>query len=187
MRRRAAALMTALALLLLPACGRDAAGEAFEGLRSEVSSAASIRISADVTTAGENPEAYSLTLTGSGGEYAVTLTAPASLAGVSVRFGSGGERLEYAGLVLDAGELNGSGLSAITALPLLADALAEAHVALSWSEGEESVVSLVPDDSTGIDLRLDAGGRPVSAEFISTEDGRVLAECAITEFSTSDT
>ena len=50
MRRRAAALMTALALLTFAACGGASGGD-FESLRAEVSAAGDISLSADVTAA----------------------------------------------------------------------------------------------------------------------------------------
>lgn len=190
MRRRAAALMTALALLTFAACGGASGGD-FESLRAEVSAAGDINLSAEVTAAGETPETYSMSLSLSGGDCVITVSAPAALAGITARFDDSGEAwLEYDGLMLGAGRVNGAGLSAATALPLLVEAIRGAHVALTWEEGGESVVSLVPDDETGvagIDLRLDPAGRPTGAEFISGGDGRVLISCDITEFSTSDT
>ena len=44
-----------------------------------------------------------------------------------------------------------------------------AYVELAWTEGGESVASLVPEDELGLTLRLDGSGAPVSAEFTSRE------------------
>ena len=90
--------------------------------------------------------------------------------------------LEYEGLILDAGEV-AEGLSPVTALPQLCEAIRTAYVELAWTEGGETVVSLVPEDETGITVRLDEAGRPVSAEFTSRESGRCLMTMRISEFS----
>ncbi|MFR3291204.1 MAG: hypothetical protein ACLTSG_13705 [Lachnospiraceae bacterium] len=56
---------------------------------------------------------------------------------------------------------------------------------LAWTEGGESVASLVPEDELGLTLRLDGSGAPVSAEFTSRESGRTLITCRIDGFSLS--
>ena len=71
----------------------------------------------------------------------------------------------------------------MTALPKLCEAIRTAYVELAWTEGGETVVSLVPEDETAITLRLDETGRPSSAEFTSREDGRCLITLRISEFS----
>ena len=95
-----------------------------------------------------------------------------------------GAALEYEGLILDAGEV-AEGLSPVTALPKLCEALRTAYVELAWTEGGESVASLVPEDELGLTLRLDGSGAPVSAEFTSRESGRTLITCRIDGFSLS--
>ena len=76
-------------------------------------------------------------------------------------------------------------LSPVTALPKLCEALRTAYVELAWTEGGESVASLVPEDELGLTLRLDGSGAPVAAEFTSRESGRTLITCRIDGFSLS--
>lgn len=94
----------------------------------------------------------------------------------------GGAALEFEGLVLDAGA-GGENPCALTALPLLCSALRSAHVALAWTEGSESVLSLVPEDEYGITLRLGEDGAPVYAEFTGTQSGETLLVCRIESFA----
>ncbi len=109
--------------------------------------------------------------------------APAEIAGVRARLGAeGGAALEFEGLVLDAGA-GGENPCALTALPLLCSALRSAHVALAWTEGSESVLSLVPEDEYGITLRLGEDGAPVYAEFTGTQSGETLLVCRIESFA----
>ena len=116
----------------------------------------------------------------------VAVSEPEALAGISARITDGGTEIEYGSMVLAAGDMNGAGLSAVTALPRLAEAIGGAHASLSWTEGDESVVSLVPSDSESVELRLGADGMPLSAEFTGS-GGEVLIMCEIREFSLTAT
>ena len=186
MRLRSAAAPLAAAMLLLSACSAESALEDFEALRSELAGAESVHITARVVTAGETPEEYVLTFDGGEDGCTVAVSEPEALAGISARITDGGTEIEYGSMVLDAGDMNGAGLSAVTALPRLAEAIGGAHAALSWTEGEESVVSLVPSDSESVELRLGADGTPLSAEFTGS-GGEVLIMCEIREFSLTAT
>ena len=114
----------------------------------------------------------------------VNAMAVAVLADVACVVLAEGAALEYESLILDAGEV-AEGLSPVTALPKLCEALRTAYVELAWTEGGESVASLVPEDELGLTLRLDGSGAPVSAEFTSRESGRTLITCRIDGFSLS--
>ena len=184
MRRRImAALMTLLVLLPLAACGKDEAKAAFEELRASMDGA-SAEMTAKVTAfAADGTQAeYTLRCVfgAQGGE--VETLAPELIAGVKAHVGPGSAQIEYEGLMLDAGEVS-KGLSPVTALPRLCEAIREAHVELAWTEGGESVVSLVPEDETSITLRLGENGLPVSAEFTSRESGETLIMCRIEGFA----
>lgn len=184
MRRRiAAALMTALMLFLLTACGGDAARSAFEDLRASMAGGTA-EITALVTAWGRDgtQTEYTLRCASDGAASEVETLAPELISGVKARIEAESAELEYEGLILDAGEV-AEGLSPVTALPQLCEAIRTAYVELAWTEGGETVVSLVPEDETGITVRLDEAGRPVSAEFTSRESGRCLMTVRISEFS----
>lgn len=185
MRLRAAAAPLALVLALLTACSAESSLEDFEALRAALDAAEGVHIAARVAAAGERPEEYTLTLEGTAADCTVTVVEPEALAGVSAHITENGAEIGYGPLLLAAGDLDGAGLSAITALPRLLAAISGAHAALSWTEGEGSAVSLVPADGEGIELRLGPDGRPLSAEF--TAGGEVLVMCEIEGFSLTAT
>lgn len=182
-RRMLAALMTALLLVPLAACGGDAAEQAVEALRASMAEGQA-ELTARVTAWGEDGARteYTLRCVSSAQGSEVEALAPELIAGVRARLDADGSALEYEGLILDAGEL-AEGLSPVTALPKLCEAIRGACVELAWTEGGESVASLVPEDGLGLTLRLDSSGAPVSAEFTSRESGRTLLTCAIDRFS----
>ena len=186
MRLRAAAAPLALVLALLTACSAESSLEDFEALRAALDAAEGVHIAARVAAAGERPEEYRLTLEGTAADCTVTVVEPEALAGVSAHITENGAEIGYGPLLLAAGDMNGAGLSAVTALPRLAEAIGGAHASLSWTEGEESVVSLVPSDSESVELRLGADGTPLSAEFTGS-GGEVLIMCEIREFSLTAT
>ncbi len=184
MRRRIlAALMTLLPALLLSACGDAGASDAFEELRASMLSGQA-RLEATVTAFGEGGsyEEYRLSCVSDAEGSEVETLAPELIAGVKARIGAGSARIEYEGLILDAGEVS-EGLSPVTALPMLCEAIRGAYVELAWTEGDESVVSLVPEDGIDVTLRLNGSGLPVSAEFTGGGDGKTLILCGIESFA----
>lgn len=182
-RRMIAALMTLLLAIPLAACGKDAAREAFEELRASMLDS-DAELTADVTAYAQDGTQleYGLECTSGAESSEVEATAPELISGVRARIEAGSAKVEYEGLMLDAGEVS-KGLSPVTALPRLCEAIREAHVELAWTEGGESVVSLVPEDETAITLTLDGNGLPVSAEFTSRESGKTLILCRIEGFA----
>lgn len=182
MRRAFAALIAGAALLALTACGSG--GEsALDPLRARLEAAAGLEITADVSSAAEGRYSeYTLRYERGADGGTVTVLSPETLAGVSASFDSGSALLSYDGLALSF-ELPGE-VSPVTALPLLADALAGAYETLSWTEGGDTFVSLEATDSLGATVRLDAEGAPVWAELLV--DGVSAAECEITQFLISE-
>ena len=119
MRLRAAAAPLALVLALLTACSAESSLEDFEALRAALDAAEGVHIAARVAAAGERPEEYRLTLEGTAADCTVTVVEPEALAGVSAHITENGAEIGYGPLLLAAGDLDGAGLSAITALPRL--------------------------------------------------------------------
>lgn len=183
MHRRLLAALTALCLLLPCAgCGGSGAEREFEELRGKLGGAA-VELGALVTDCTGGGTEYRLRCVSGAEGSELEVLAPAEIAGVRARLGAeGGAALEFEGLVLDAGA-GGENPCALTALPLLCSALRSAHVALAWTEGSESVLSLVPEDEYGITLRLGEDGAPVYAEFTGTQSGETLLVCRIESFA----
>lgn len=185
MRKKTLAALAA-ALMLLSACGRQGGEEALAALRQRLGAASGIRIAADVTAdAGEDVWEFSLVLTADADGCTVEVTAPAEIAGVRAHTDAEGTSIEYDGLMLAVPELAESGLTPVTALPMLLAALKDGFAEGAWSEGGGYAVSLVTDGGTTATVLLTEDGSPEYAEFISSADGRVLAACEITEFTLS--
>ena len=55
---------------------------------------------------------------------------------------------------------------------------------ISWSEGDDTYVSLEATDELSITLRLGADGNPVWAEFLL--GGEAVSQCEITQFTISE-
>lgn len=178
-----AALMTAL--VLLAACGRGERAEDFEQLRTAVSGAAEVTAEAEVTgSLGETVSVYTLSLSAGPEGADVTVLAPELIAGVRAHTDADGASLTYEGVALDMGGFPAQGLSPVTALPKLVDAVARGHVDKTWREGGYTAVRLSPDDETTVTLWLEEDtGTPVRAEFARSEDGFVLVRCEISEFT----
>ena len=105
MRRRImAALMTALLLVPLAACGGDAAEQAVEELRASMAEGEA-ELTALVTAWGQDGtrSEYTLRCVSSAQGSEVEALAPELIAGVRARLDAEGAALEYEGLILDAG------------------------------------------------------------------------------------
>ena len=117
MLRAALALAAGAMLLALTACG--APGEdALDELREDMTAADGVTVRAAVTsTAGGEYAEYELECTRSGGEYGVTVLAPAEVAGVTATLDLDGGTLGYDGRALAFA--SPGGVTPITALPEL--------------------------------------------------------------------
>ena len=178
MRRAAAALTTLIFALALSACGGGT--DVLAQLRAGLEGAGEVRITAgEPSLSGTRPSEYNLTLERTDGGLTVTVNEPEEIAGVSAVYDEDTLSLEYEGLILPA-PVTGE-VSPITALPELLDALENGYEALSWSEGEDTYVSLEPSDGLGVTVRFNSGGEPVWAELLV--GGESAVQCEITEFT----
>ena len=175
MSRKLSAVLAAAALLALAACGE---GESpLEPLRERLEEAERVVISAGVEGGGE---VYDLTLTSSGEGLSVSVDGPEEIAGVRVERGADGARLEYDGLILP---MDTVGLSPISALPALLEALEAGYESLRWTEGGEFCSAVELSDTVTAELRFDEGGSLIYAELL--ENGESAAKCNITSIEIS--
>ena len=182
MRRAVLALISAAMALALAACGAPEGEKALAGIRDALAEGAEAAVTAEVSsTLGGRYAEYTLSCVSSGGEYTLEVLEPAELAGVSARCSGGEGELEFSGLVLSCPVPEG--LTPLTALPALLEALEGAQAVLSWSEGDQTLVSLDMDDELGVTVAFGEDMLPVSAEF--TLSGESAAVCEIKEFSIS--
>ena len=102
----------------------------------------------------------------------VTVIAPELIRGIRARVETDAGSLIYDDVTLDTGPLDDFGLSPMSALPLLLEAMKTAYVDSCWEEAGEYAAMLIPSDHMSIQLNLDKYTLcPVYAELIS--DGRV--------------
>lgn len=183
MRRKSFAALMILPLLL---CGCMGSGEEekFERYQADLADASEIRMEAEVSADyGDSAREYTLSLCWVPGRCEIEVLAPELIAGIKAHIDGDGSALEYDGLILDTGELTEDGLTPVSALPRLLEAMQTGHIDSAWKEGDCVVVELTPDDVVSISLWLEAETlAPRVAELYSQNNGRVLIRCEITRF-----
>ena len=111
----------------------------------------------------------------------VTVLAPQLIAGVTARIEPGSTSLEYDGVCLGTGELDDFGLSPMSALPMLVQALREGGMNTGWSEGGFTVLELQSCDELVCTVWFDGEAMtPRQAELAS--DGRVKVFVEISDW-----
>ena len=152
-RKAIAALM--ISLLLLSACGHGAGEQTFEAFRDTLTGKL-VTVTAQVRVQrGDTVTDY-------------TLNCQELPAGVTAHLRDGASTLAFDDIILPAGDLNGAGLTPLTALPYVVQAIRSGYVDLTWTEDGLQVVQLITDDHTAVRLYLD-GTVPQCAE-LSVDD-----------------
>lgn len=178
--KRFCLLLIAALSLLLTACGGGSAKKEFEAFSADLSERDSLEFTAELTAIYEDKNVdFTLSYEKDGDGCLVTVLEPKMVAGIRARITGGGTAVEYEGIMLDTGRLDDYGLSPMTALPMLVDAMCSAHADSFWEEGGLDAVKLLPSDNLSAVVWFDAG-MPVKAELIS--DGRVTVSCNIKDW-----
>lgn len=195
MKRFAALCLAALCLAALTACGGETASRA-ETVRAYYAAHPSYTAAAEVERVRDEGNArYTLRFDADGEETRVTVLAPELLAGVTARLSEEALKLEYDGLVLDAGG-SVDGVSAVNCVPLALRALAGGYLLEENEEtierGGESVRALrvcLESEADGGALRctlwLGEDDAPLRAEI--EENEKITAFMEFTSFSFCDT
>ena len=179
MKRLAWALLALC--LLLSGCGRSAAEERYEPFSQALRERHDLCLSAEIRA--EYPDRsvqFLLRYEDDPPGCRVTAEEPAEIRGVTAHLNGAQSALGYDSVTLDTGPLDRFGLSPVTALPRLVEALREGHLDSAWEEDGMTVWSLVPDDGLTVQIWLDDGMIPRRAELIS--QGRVAVFCEIREW-----
>lgn len=167
--------------LLLSACGNPALAR-YESFSQELSQRETLSFIAQLTASYPDRTArFTLRYALEDGVQRVTVLAPERISGISARLEPGKTSLEYDGLILDVGDLDDYGLSPMSALPLLVDALRHGHADAFWTEDGKDAVELLIDDHTRAQVWFDPEGLPCYAELVS--DGLVTVSCHIKNWS----
>lgn len=159
--------------LLLSGCGGKAAGERFEEFTQGLCEKELISFSAELRCEYEDKKIdFTLAYEEDGEDCTVTVVAPELIRGIRAHAKAGETSVEFDGVMLDTGPLDDYGLSPMSALPLLVNAMKNGYIDSVWEENGEYAALIIPDDHMNVQLHLDKYTmRPVYAELIS--DGRV--------------
>ena len=185
-----------LSLLLLPSCGgmeeQNQAEELALTIRGEYLALERLSASMDVTADyGARVYDFALTAAVSGEETVLTLTEPEWAAGLTARITGEEGALEYDGLILETGPLDGEDLSPMSALPQLLKAARSGYMAeCTLEEGEQRTLLQVryadPDQPPGEGRETTLWFAPDTHALVEGEisvDGLRVIRCTISEFT----
>ena len=179
--KKFAILIPTIFALLLSGCTSELEEDCNNWL-SETAAKDAIAFTADVTAEYPDGE-ISFTLCcsedGAGG-VEVEVLAPEIISGIKAHIAGDSSQLIYDGVILDTGDLDNWGLTPMSAMPKLIEAVRNG--ALDSYERDDGAISLAlaVDDHLTVKLTLDDDMTPVSAEYISDEKTVLL--CRITEW-----
>ena len=185
--RKAIVSALMIALLLLPGCGEreERLEEGFQALRKAVTAADSIRFNAALTAdRGQTVEEYALAVSYDGSQTTLQLLAPETLAGITATALRGETAVAYDGAVLGAGPLDQEGLSPMSAIPVILDAMASAYVELLWWDGDQAAARLYVGESSVATVWLDGDAfMPLAGEISS--GGKTVITCRLENWQLS--
>lgn len=149
---------------------------------------ASMVVTADY---GQRVYEYSMELTWQRkGESVLTLTAPENVAGITARLAEGETALEYDGVRVETGPLDDSGLSPVSAVPLLLEYIQSGYMAeCGMEQAEETEVLRVvcrdPENQPGTGRECSLWFHPDTHALLRGElsqDGYTVLQCTFSDF-----
>ena len=168
--------------LLLSACGANVVEERYKSFSQSLSAREDLDFSARLRAEYEDRTVdftlrYSMNASG----CTISVLEPERIAGIKAHLAPGSSRLEYDGLIIDTGDLDPYGLSPMSALPTLLEAMKNGHLESYWEEGDYTVLQLILDDHlyANVSFLLESM-TPVCAELVS--DGRVTVFCRLEDW-----
>lgn len=179
--------------LLLAGCGRRGGNEGEElalTIRGEYLAmdgcAARAAVTADY---GQRVYRYEMAVAVSGGETLLTLSAPETVAGLTARMAGEENFLEFDGLSVETGPLDGDGLTPVSAVPALLEAARSGYITACALEEDGTVLRVdcgdpagSPGTGTETALWFDAATHALTRGEISTDGFRVIL-CEFSEFT----
>ncbi|MBQ8217631.1 MAG: hypothetical protein IJZ91_06700 [Oscillospiraceae bacterium] len=161
--------------LMLTGCGQNAARGKFLDFTEELGEKETLSFTADMRCEYEDKTvSFTLSYSADSEGSTVTVVAPELIRGIRAHAKGGETALEYEDLVLDTGPLDSYGLTPMSALPVLVEAIKSGYVDSVWEEKGEYAALIVPSDNMNVQLNIDKYTMcPVYAELVS--DGRVTA------------
>jgi hypothetical protein len=138
---------------------------------------------------GQRVYTFALTAQGDENETALTLTAPETVAGMTAHLKDSGGVLEYDGVWVETGTLDGGGLTPAEALPELIKTARSGYFRSACWDGDETLLRVDcgdPEGQTGkgreITLWFDRETHALTGGEISWDGARVVS-CEILEFT----
>lgn len=164
--------------LLLSGCGGKEIEKAYASFSERLGAQDTLSFTANVRAEYEHKTArFTLAYTEDAEGASVTVLAPELIAGVIARVEPGGTSLQYDGVVLDTGALDSFGLSPMSALPVLVQAMRSGHVDSFREEDGMYVYCLEPGDEYRCTVWFRPDGMiPVRSELESAGRVAVTAE-----------
>lgn len=181
MKKFCLSISLCLCLLMSGCDGREFA-KAREDLAARLETAACLSFTANVRAEYEHKTArFTLSYYEDAEGGKVTVLAPQLIAGVSARIEPGSTSLEYDGVCLGTGELDDFGLSPMSALPMLVQALKDGDMNAGWTESGCTVLELQSTDELVCTVWFTSEDMtPRQAELRS--DGRVKVFAEISDW-----
>lgn len=174
-----------ITLLLLPGCGeREKRLESgFNDFRESLTAAESVTARVELTvSSGATAAAYTMDVAYDGRKTDMTLLAPEILAGITASAEKGETAIEWGSVRLGAGPLDEDGLTPVSAVPAMLDAMESGYVELLWWEEDYIAARLHIGETSVLTLWLEEDTlTPVSAEISS--GGLAVLCCEIGEWT----
>ena len=171
-----------ITLLLLPGCGeREKRLESgFETFRETLTVAESLTAKVELTvSSGATAANYTMAVAYDGRRTEMTLLAPEILAGITAAAELGQTSIAWENVRLGAGPLDADGLTPVSAVPAMLEAMQSGYVELLWWEEEYIAARLHIGETSVLTLWLEEKTlTPVSAEISS--GGLAVLCCDIT-------
>ena len=158
--------------VIISGCGKKNVQADFEAFSQRVENSC-ISFTANIRAEYENKTArFTLGYEESGEGGTVTVLAPELIKGIKAHVSPGSTSLEYESIVLDTGALDNFGLSPLSSLPHLVQAMRRGHMDSFWEEDEALVLQLQSEDELKCTVWFKKEGMiPLRAELSS--GGRV--------------
>ena len=191
MRKRL--LCVLMMTLLLAGCGGGGGNEAEElalSIRGEYLAMDNCTVQAAITADyGQRVYEYEMAVAVGEEETVLTLSAPETVAGLTARLSGTESQLEFDGLSVETGPLDGDGLTPVSAVPALLEAARSGYITACALEEEGAVVRVdcgdpsgTPGTGTETVLWFDAATHALTRGEISVDGFRVIL-CEFSDFT----